>query len=158
MLATNRDLAEEADLGRFPRDLYERIAGEVIRLPNLRERKSDIPLLCDRFLDQLLDEEGTRREISPAAMRVLSEYDWPGNVRELQRSVRQAFRRADLEGRDTIEPDDLPATVRAQPAKPGAATGGGELGEFSERERAEMKEATLENLEEGKVVSAGTSS
>jgi len=127
VLATNRDLAEEADLGRFPRDLYERIAGEVIRLPNLRERKADIPLLCDRFLDQLLDEEGTRRELSAGANKLLSEYDWPGNVRELQRSVRHAFRRADLEGRDTIEADDLPEALRTKATSPPIAASNSDL-------------------------------
>jgi two-component system, NtrC family, response regulator GlrR len=86
--ATNRDLARLVRDGRFREDLYYRLHVLSLRLAPLRERSSDIPLLTRHFL-QTLDPRGIT--CSPAALRMLTQYDWPGNVRELQNVVQRAL-------------------------------------------------------------------
>ncbi len=86
--ATNRDLLDEIDSGRFREDLYYRINVVPIYLPPLRERREDIPILVDFFLKRYSDQNRRDvRRVSPEAMRRLREHDWPGNVRELQNYV-----------------------------------------------------------------------
>lgn len=105
--ATNRSLREEVSAGRFRADLMYRIRVVPLFLPSLRERKSDVPLLAERFLKAL--SEGERRTFSPAAMQHLLSYAWPGNVRELQNVIEYAITMG--EGA-TIEPEHLPPEVR----------------------------------------------
>jgi DNA-binding NtrC family response regulator len=77
--------------GKFREDLFYRLNVIVIHLPPLRERKVDIPLLCEHFFKKFCEEnEKPIRRFSPAAMRVLLDYDWPGNVRELENTVERA--------------------------------------------------------------------
>ena len=79
--ATNRDLRAEVEAGRFREDLYYRLNGVTIRLPPLRERRGDIPLLARHFLDR----RGGGRMLDAARARAAARaYDWPGNVRELE--------------------------------------------------------------------------
>ena len=89
VLATsNRDLLEEVEAGNFRRDLYYRLNVVPLRVPPLRERRDDVPVLIDHFLRQTaerLDREPC--VIEPPAMQLLSEYHWPGNVRELENIV-----------------------------------------------------------------------
>src|SRR5262245_11679459 len=86
--ATNRDLRHEVEQRRFREDLYYRIAAFPIRLPLLRERRDDIPLLADRFLAAAAERNRKRIDgFEPAAMERLVAYNWPGNVRELQNEV-----------------------------------------------------------------------
>jgi len=88
---TNRDLASYAVAGHFRQDLYYRLSVIPVRLPPLRERRDDIPLLAYRFATHYAQEIG--KEISgiePAALQLLQSYDWPGNVRELQHAVERA--------------------------------------------------------------------
>src|SRR5215470_13660983 len=86
--ATNRDLRHEVEQRRFREDLYYRIAAFPIRLPLLRERRDDIPLLADRFLAAAAERNRKRIDgFEPAAMERLVAYSWPGNVRELQNEV-----------------------------------------------------------------------
>jgi DNA-binding NtrC family response regulator len=88
---TNRDLAAEAEAGRFRRDLYFRLSVIPIEIPPLRERGDDIPLLAYRFAAHSANE--TRKElagISPDALVLLQRHDWPGNVRELQHAIERA--------------------------------------------------------------------
>src|SRR5205823_10115933 len=88
---TNRDLATYAALGNFRQDLYYRLSVIPVRLPALRERREDVPVLAYRFATQYAQE--IRKEISgiaPAALELLQGYDWPGNVRELQHAVERA--------------------------------------------------------------------
>ena len=134
--ATNRDLQEEAAAGGFPRDLYERLAGELIHVPSLQARRSDIPRLIAHFLQQLLAEEGVRLQLHPAAEAQLLQYPWPGNIRELRRVLRRASRRAHLAARSHIETVDLPAdlTASSPPAAPPALAVPG----FAAREQAEI--------------------
>ena len=85
--ATNRDLREEVAAGRFREDLYHRLAVVTVRLPPLRDRRSDIPSLVQRFVG----ERALR--LPPETLAVLTEYDWPGNVRELKNVIDGALAR-----------------------------------------------------------------
>jgi DNA-binding NtrC family response regulator len=123
--ATNRDVAEEVQAGRFPRDLYERLAGSVIHVPPLRARPGDVARLAGHFLHEAALEAGVADPpLSPQASEALGRYGWPGNARELRRSLRQAAQRARLDGRTTVEAADLPPEVLARPpsAPEGART------------------------------------
>jgi DNA-binding NtrC family response regulator len=147
--ATNRDLAEEVQAGRFPRDLYERLAGHVIHVPPLRARPGDVPRLAAHFLREAAEEIGAGElAFSPAAAEALGRHGWPGNARELRRTVRQAAHRAHLDGRREIDASDLPAEIPVRgaraaeaPAAPAAAAARGEVlrrAGFTEREVAEI--------------------
>ena len=98
--ATNKDLGEEVRKKNFREDLYYRLNVVTIRLPALRERKEDIPLLVEYFLKKLR----TDKKISPEAMEILMNYDWPGNVRELENVVERAVI---LSKGDVIKPEDI---------------------------------------------------
>ena len=88
---TNRDLASYAAAGHFRQDLYFRLSVIPFRLPPLRERPEDIPLLATRFAMRTASDVGKEVQgISPEAMAMLQAYDWPGNVRELQHAVERA--------------------------------------------------------------------
>ena len=88
--ATNRDLESAIRTGGFRQDLYFRLNVVQVKLPPLRERKSDIPLLVNFFLEKFSDPQRPIRTISEDAMRRLMAYDWPGNVRELENAVERA--------------------------------------------------------------------
>ncbi|MEO1765886.1 sigma-54 interaction domain-containing protein [Thiobacter aerophilum] len=88
--ATNRDLLAMVDEGRFRQDLYYRIAGIDVRLPPLRERRSDIPALAEVLLGRLGTRDGRRYRFSDEALALLVQYDYPGNVRELRNIVQKA--------------------------------------------------------------------
>jgi len=85
--ATNRDLEAEVKAGTFRQDLYFRLNVLQIRLPALRERKVDIPLLVSHFLEKFSGPSKPAHTISEAVMRRLMVYDWPGNVRELENVI-----------------------------------------------------------------------
>src|SRR5581483_5040620 len=88
---TNRDLATYSAAGNFRQDLYYRLSVIPVRLPPLRERKDDIPLLAYRFASHYGQEIGKEvTGISSEALQLLQAYDWPGNVRELQHAVERA--------------------------------------------------------------------
>jgi DNA-binding NtrC family response regulator len=89
--ATNRELLDEIDAGRFREDLYYRLNVVPIHLPPLRDRRDDIPLLVDYFLKRYAEQNRKEvRRVHPEASRLLREHDWPGNVRELQNYVERA--------------------------------------------------------------------
>ncbi len=98
--ATNRDLRTEVAEGRFREDLYYRLSGMTLRLPPLRERKGDVPLLAGHFLRRF----SPRKKLSPAALERLDAYSWPGNVRELQMVIQRA---AILCTRDDVGQEDV---------------------------------------------------
>ncbi len=104
--ATNRDLAEALKSGDFRQDLYYRINTITVLLPPLRERREDITLLAQHFVEGHA-AYGVKR-LSPAALACLENYAWPGNVRELQHAVERAVI---LGKTDEIQPDDLPPEV-----------------------------------------------
>jgi DNA-binding NtrC family response regulator len=109
VLATNADLEPLVKAGAFRQDLYYRINVVTIRLPALRERPGDVPLLVNTFLDHFRSE--SKREIvglSDEAMSLLMRYPWPGNVRELENAIERAVV---LCRRAKIEPEHLPESV-----------------------------------------------
>jgi len=109
MAATNRDLKELVRQGRFREDLFYRLDVYSITVPPLRERRADVPLLAQAFLDELAaDTDKPVHKLSAEALEVLSRYNWPGNIREL----RNAIERSLLSCRgDTIEARDLPYAI-----------------------------------------------
>ncbi len=90
--STNKNLEEEVEEGRFREDLFYRLQVIPVHLPPLRERKSDIPLLVEHFVDKLAEKTRTSVEgVSDEAMSALKSYDWPGNVRELENAIEHAM-------------------------------------------------------------------
>lgn len=86
--ATNKDLRKEIEEGRFREDLYHRLAVILIKVPSLNERREDIPLLIDHFLNKIAEENGAAKKIfTPDAIQLLQQYDWTGNIRELRNVV-----------------------------------------------------------------------
>jgi DNA-binding NtrC family response regulator len=110
--ATNVELEREVAESRFRQDLFYRLSVIVIRVPALRDRRGDIPLLLDHFLEAACTRAGRRIEISDEAVQALSGYAWPGNVRELENTIERLvlFSRASV-----IELGDLPESVRGRP-------------------------------------------
>jgi DNA-binding NtrC family response regulator len=90
LAATNRNLSAMVEQGRFRKDLYYRLSVVNLRIPPLRERKQDIPLLAAHFLERMSRETGTIHTLSDDALRTLVDYEWPGNVRELEHSLDRA--------------------------------------------------------------------
>jgi DNA-binding NtrC family response regulator len=90
LAATNRDLVAMVAAGRFRKDLYFRLNVVNIRIPPLRERKSDIPLLAAHVLERMRRDNGFAYSFSDDALRLMDEYDWPGNVRELEHAIERA--------------------------------------------------------------------
>ena len=110
--ATNRDLEKEVADGAFREDLYWRLNVVRIHLPALRQRREDLPLLIEHFLDRINRELGLDVEgIAPAAMEALVSYGWPGNVRELENVLCRAMIMCDG---DHLEPADLPGRIRGE--------------------------------------------
>jgi two-component system, NtrC family, response regulator AtoC len=109
--ATNRDLEVAIREGSFRKDLFFRLNVVSINLPPLRERRSDIPMLAQCFLDRLA--EGENIKFTSAAMKLLMRYDWPGNVRELENCLCRAVTLGD---RKVIDESDLsPALLQGSP-------------------------------------------
>ena len=107
--ATHRDLYQQVKDGKFREDLYYRINVVSLHLPPLKERKEDIPLLTNHFIERFNTLKGRKLiEISQEALAVLMLYDWPGNVRELENAIEHAFVMCRSE---LIRPDHLPKRV-----------------------------------------------
>lgn len=110
--ATNRDLKAAVEAGEFREDLFYRLHVVSIKLPPLRERKEDIPLLVSHFIEKHKKEvKGRRLEISEKALQTLENYQWPGNVRELENCILRAML---LTRSNRIELEDLPPEVRGE--------------------------------------------
>lgn len=108
--ATNLNLADEVKNKRFREDLYYRLNVIELKLPPLRERREDIPLLVDAFLKKCAEAGGKMvKGISEAALAMLIDYAWPGNVRELENVIERAVT---LSRGEKISPDDLPPAVQ----------------------------------------------
>ena len=106
--ATNRDLEAAIRTGAFRQDLYFRLNVVQMKLPALRDRKSDIPLLVTSFLEKFSGIHGSTRTISDDAMRRLIAYDWPGNVRELENAIERAVA---LGSGPMVDMCDLPSNL-----------------------------------------------
>jgi DNA-binding NtrC family response regulator len=109
--ASNRNLAERVEEGKFRQDLYYRLRVIEMELPLLRERLEDIPLLVEHFLKKFGRERERVFGISPRALSALMSYTWPGNVRELENALESAVA---LNRTGVIVPEDLPSKVRAE--------------------------------------------
>ena len=108
LAATNKNLKEEIEKGRFREDLYHRLSVIVINMPTLDERKSDIPLLVDYFIGQICSETGMQpREIDADAMQMLVDKSWTGNIRELRNVVERLL----ILSGDRITASDIKAYV-----------------------------------------------
>ncbi|MGC8491238.1 MAG: sigma-54 interaction domain-containing protein [Syntrophobacteraceae bacterium] len=117
--ATNRDLKREMERKNFREDLYYRLNVVPIKIPALRERKNDIPLLATYFLKQAAQEGGRVGRLSGEALSVLMDYSWPGNVRELQNAIHFALVKA---RGPNIAAEHLPVEIRGagcSTSKPG---------------------------------------
>ncbi|MDX9980141.1 MAG: sigma 54-interacting transcriptional regulator, partial [Lentisphaeria bacterium] len=117
--ATNEDLEALIRAGRFREDLYYRLSVIPLELPRLRERRSDIPLLVQCFIEKLREREGREVSISPEALAALQAYDWPGNVRELENVVSRAGALCE-DSRIALEdlPDGIRQAARNRPERP----------------------------------------
>jgi DNA-binding NtrC family response regulator len=130
--ATNADLHAEAAAGRFRQDLLFRLNAVEIRLPPLRERREDIPLLANHFLARHARRYNRPADrFEPEAVRLLTEYPWPGNVRELDHAVQRAVLMAQGE---SVGPADLELRGAGGGGGPGAA-------------RTRLEDLTLEEVE-----------
>ncbi len=107
--ATNRDLDAAVRQGQFRQDLFFRLNVVQIKLPPLRERKGDIPLLVSSFLEKFSSESGETRKITEDAMARLISYDWPGNVRELENAIERAVA---LGSGPLLQVGDLPTNLQ----------------------------------------------
>ncbi len=138
--ATNRDLRKAVAEERFREDLYYRLNVIPITLPPLRQRREDLPLLVEHFLDQLSVEMNRRIEgISVEGMRLLMAHDWPGNVRELRNVLERA---AVVASGSILEPRDLGLVVPA----PGGDTAPGSLEAVERRHIADVLRRTSGNV------------
>ncbi len=125
LAATIRDLAEMVQANTFREDLFYRLNVLAVKIPPLRERPEDIPLLVDHFLDGCNKKLGTAvTGVEPAAMKAMMEYAWPGNVRELENLVERAVILCDGE---KITPELLTDKVRTSPPQPVTKLPAGQL-------------------------------
>jgi two-component system response regulator HupR/HoxA len=139
--ATNHVLEHDVRDGTFRKDLFYRLSVFTVVLPPLRERREDIPLLVEHFLDQLRSATGRMvRGVTAGALAALSAYDYPGNVRELEGEVERAFALADDDG--YITPDLLSAKFAAVELEP-PSNGGGALRASMERFETQLIQDAL---------------
>ena len=109
LAATNRDLEIAVQDGKFRKDLFFRLNVVTLRIPPLRERKQDIPLLTSHFLEKLARSSGVERNISDEVMKLMLAYDWPGNVRELENCLERACA---LSSGPVMQVADLPTSIQ----------------------------------------------
>ncbi|ADH85661.1 sigma-54-dependent transcriptional regulator [Desulfurivibrio alkaliphilus] len=152
--ATNKDLEEEVMAGRFREDLFYRLAVVPIRVPPLRERKGDVPLLVDHFLAKyarLFNKDIHR--ISSYAMEVLLDYDFPGNVRELENIIERGVA---MENSQIILPESLTLSGhrRSREPEPAGGTVDDKRQEIAEEVFSRGLEPTLADLEREMIVNA----
>jgi two-component system response regulator HydG len=112
LAATNRDLEQAVMQGEFRRDLYFRLNVLSLRIPALRERRQDIPLLIGHFLERMARNSAQEKMLSDDALKAMLAYDWPGNVRELENCLERTF--AFTSG-PLIHTTDLPREIAKLP-------------------------------------------
>lgn len=123
--ATNHDLTNLLEQGKFRQDLFYRIKGVSVTVPALRDRPEDIPELVDYFLSQAADELGkTKKTISDSVLKILRAYDWPGNIRQLKNCIRMMAVMSDSE---VLDVKDIPAEIHHVRQLAGQVAGGGSL-------------------------------
>ena len=128
--ATNRDLSAMVESGTFRKDLFYRLNVVNLRLPPLRDRREDIPLLAAHFLDRISHEHARNFTLSDEVLRTMMQYSWPGNVRELEHAVERACA---LSSGPVLHVGDLPTQLQQQvlearrAAKPSNGDGSAEV-------------------------------
>jgi len=154
--ATNRDLEEEVRTGRFREDLYYRLRVFPVRVPPLRERRDDVPLLARHFLGRYTSEFGKPvAGFSDEALSVLSAHDWPGNVRELENEVQRLVIQADAG--ETIDVNLLSSRIRqVEGLVLGAAQAKGTLREMVDQVERQILLETLRDHGNNKTAAAKT--
>jgi two-component system, NtrC family, nitrogen regulation response regulator NtrX len=139
--STARNLEAEIAAGKFREDLYHRLSVVPVRVPPLAERREDIPLLVDHFMDQISQATGLpRRTIGEDAMAVLQSHDWPGNVRQLRNNVERLMILAGGEADAVIDASMLPQDVGAMVPSLPNGNGGEHLMGLPLRDAREMFE------------------
>lgn len=121
LAATNRDLEQAVTQGEFRRDLYFRLNVLSLRIPALRERRQDIPLLIRHFLERMTRTSGQEKMLSDEALKAMMAHDWPGNVRELENCLERTY--AFTSG-PLIHATDLPREVANLPVTETSNTNG----------------------------------
>ena len=147
--ATNRNLAEMVEKGSFRKDLFYRLNVVNLRLPSLRDRREDIPLLAVHFLDRISRERGGKFTLSDEALRTMMRYDWPGNVRELENSVERACA---LSSGPILHLGDLPTQLQNNGLEARKATLA--VGQPVENGSAAAPVTTLADLEKQAILAA----
>jgi DNA-binding NtrC family response regulator len=168
LAATNRDLAAMVEQGRFRKDLFFRLNVVNLRIPPLRERRGDIPLLAMHFLARMEKETGVERTFSDESLRVMQEYDWPGNVRELENAIERACA---LSSGPVLHMGDLPTQLQdfrmqreaaasaenhassEAVARPAWGAGGGDIVSIAEMEKHAIL-GTIRQLKGDKLLAA----
>jgi DNA-binding NtrC family response regulator len=151
LAATNRDLEQAVAQGTFRRDLYFRLNVLSLRIPPLRERRQDIPLLAQHFLDRLNGDGQQKRELSDEALKAMLAYDWPGNVRELENCLERACA---LSTGPTLFVRDLPSSITdIHPEVRSGQNGGPKIIPMAELEKQTIL-STIEQLNGDKLLAA----
>ncbi len=143
LAATNRDLDSAVSQGTFRRDLYFRLNVLTLRIPPLRERKQDIPLLIGHILERINSATQMQHSLGEDALRAMLDYDWPGNVRELENCVERACTTCSL---PTIHVTDLPTQLRTATAPPQPVDGNSNSSEITPLDNLE-KQAILHAIQ-----------
>jgi two-component system response regulator AtoC len=149
--ATNRNVEDMVKEGKFREDLFYRLNVFPIKVPNLRERKDDIPLFIDHFL-QVFSREMNRKlpPVTREALQMLSEYNWPGNVRELA----NVLERAVIMSTGIISPAELPGLSRPNSADLTALPEGKSLKEIMQQFEKTVIDKTLAKYQGNRVQTA----
>ena len=150
LAATNRDLEQGVAQGTFRRDLYFRLNVLTLRIPPLRERRQDVPLLAGYFLDRLSRTSGEEKTLSDEALKAMLAYDWPGNVRELENCLERAWA---LTTGPVIGGADLPSALRASGNSPQNGDGSAKILPMAELEKQTIL-STITHLNGDKLMAA----
>jgi len=142
LAATNRDLEKAVMQGEFRRDLYFRLNVLSLRIPALRERRQDIPLLIAYFLERMVRTSGQEKMLSDEALKAMLAYDWPGNVRELENCLERTY--AFTSG-PLIHSADLPREVANLPLPQNSDMMGNGAGPQKIIPMAELEKNTILN-------------
>ncbi|HEY0264055.1 MAG TPA: sigma-54 dependent transcriptional regulator [Granulicella sp.] len=166
LAATNRDLLAMVEQGRFRKDLYYRLNVLNLKIPPLRERREDILLLTEHFLESYRRSSGITHQFSDEALRLLTEYEWPGNVRELEHAIERAcslssgpvLHMRDLptqlqEYRIQTQPPSPPATITVGLAPQASLAGDGGIVSIAEMEKHAIL-TTIRQLKGDKLMAA----
>jgi two-component system response regulator HydG len=150
LAATNRELDALVEQGTFRKDLYFRLNVLALRIPPLRERKQDIPLLVGHFLERLSRANGVERTLSDDALKLLMNYDWPGNVRELENCLERA---SAMSSGPLIHMADMPTSLQNSAVRPLPGPGAPRIVPIAEMEKQAIL-STIEQVRGDKLLAA----